>query len=195
MSIKARLRILHHKISPWVLPLLLFIAGTGLYFRIGRAWFGMSKDTGQKVLYLHSGGWFGASGSVLYLFMLGIALMFLIVSGLWLWFSSGSSKAAPRKIHRVLAIVFSLPLMVTAVTGMAYQAGSKWFHAGQGTLALLSSLHQGSWLGPTLRPYYILLLASSLIALCLTGWYMLLRKRRQPEPPLRTAVAPDQIKR
>ena len=66
MSIKARLRILHRKISPWVLPLLLFIAGTGLYFRI---------------------------------------------------------------------------------------------------------------------------------ALCLTGWYMLLRKRRQPEPPLRTAVAPDQIKR
>jgi uncharacterized iron-regulated membrane protein len=171
---------LHRKLSTWVLPLLIFIAGTGLCFRIGRAWFGISKDTGQKILYLHSGGWFGASGSVLYLFVLGSALIFLIVSGLWLWFSSGSSKAAPRKIHRVLAIIFSLPLMVTAITGMAYQAGSKWFHVGQGTLALLSSLHQGSWLGPTLRPYYILLLASSLIALCLTGFQMLYRKNRPP---------------
>ena len=195
MLIKARLRILHRKLSPWVLLLLLFIAGTGLYFRIGRAWFGMSKDTGQKILYLHSGGWFGATGSVLYLLMLGSALMFLIVSGLWLWFSSGSSKAAPRKIHRVLAITFSLPLMVTAVTGMAYQAGSKWFHAGQGTLALLNSLHQGSWLGPTLRPYYVLFLAGSLIALCLTGFHMLYRKNRPPARPLRTGVAPGQVKR
>ena len=67
MSIKAKLRIFHRKIAPWVLPLLLLSAATGLVYRIGRAWFGMSKETGGKVLHLHSGEWLGDNGSVIYL--------------------------------------------------------------------------------------------------------------------------------
>ncbi|MEY3894844.1 MAG: hypothetical protein RLZZ214_363 [Verrucomicrobiota bacterium] len=174
---KARLRILHRKLSPWVLPFLLLSAVSGLVYRLGRAWFGMSKEMGGKILHLHAGEWLGVNGSVVYLFILGGALLFLIVSGLWMACTSKTPKVALRKSHRLLAVAFSLPLVVTAVTGMAYQAGGKWFHADEATLKLLLSLHQGSWLGPTLRPFYILLLASGLIALCLTGLRMLLRKK------------------
>ena len=177
MSLKARLRILHRQLSPWVLPLLLFSAITGLIYRIGRAWFGMSKETGGKILQLHAGEWLGVNGSVIYLFVIGSALLFLIFSGLWMWFSSKSPKVPVRKFHRGIAVVFSLPLILSAITGIAYQTGSKWFPVGEGSQKLLLSLHQGSWLGPTLRPFYILLLGTGLISLCLTGFRMAFRRK------------------
>jgi uncharacterized iron-regulated membrane protein len=160
-----------------VLPLLLFSAITGLIYRIGRAWFAMSKETGAKVLHLHAGEWLGVHGSVLYVILVGSALLFLVCSGLWMWLTSKSSKAPERKLHRVLAVVLALPLILSAVTGIAYQVGEKWFHVGQGGLKVLLSLHQGSWLGPTLRPFYILLLGVGLIGLCLTGFQMLFRRK------------------
>jgi hypothetical protein len=163
-----RFRLLHRKLAPWFLVPLVFIAVTGLIYRIGRAWFGMSKETGGEIMKLHSGEWMGVNVSVVYLFLVGGALLFLVCSGLWMWFS-GNSKSARRKSHRVLAITFSLPLVLSAVTGMAYHAGAKWFQMDEATLDILMSLHQGTWLGKDLRAYYILLLGTGMIALCLTG--------------------------
>ena len=54
---------------------------------------------------------------------------------------------------------------------VGYHAGRKWFPFSEGTLKLLMLLHQGSWL----RPFYILILASGLILLCLTGLRMVRR--------------------
>lgn len=180
MSIKARIRILHRKLSPWVLPFLLFSAITGLIYRIGRAWFAMSKDTGGKILHLHAGDWLGENGSVLYLLVIGTSLAILVLSGFWMWFTSPTPKAPARKWHRLFAMILALPLLLSAVTGVAYQMGSKWFHFGEDRLKLLLSLHQGSWLGLATRPFYILILGTGLIALCLTGIRMLIRKTAPP---------------
>lgn len=177
MNLHSRLRTFHRKISPWLLPSILLIAATGLTYRIGRAWFGMSKETGGKVMHLHSGEWLGVNGSVIYLFIVGGVLVFLVLSGLWMLLASKSPKASVRRTHRVLAVVFSLPLLLSATTGIAYQAGGKWFGAGEGTLKLLMSLHQGTWLGNTWRPFYILFLGLGLIGLCLTGLRMVIRKK------------------
>jgi uncharacterized iron-regulated membrane protein len=174
MSAKARLRHLHRVFSPWIVPSLLLMAVTGLIYRVGRAYFGMSKETGGKVLYLHSGAWLGENGSVIYLLIVGGALLFLVVSGLWMWFSS-RSRVPGRKYHRLLSIIFAVPLALSAITGMAFQVGGKWLHASEPTMKLLLSLHQGSWLGPTLRPFYIMFLGLALIGLCLTGIRMLRR--------------------
>jgi hypothetical protein len=95
-----------------------------------------------------------------------------------MYLTSKSPKPGARKSHRVLSIVFSLPLIVTAVTGIAYQAGGKWFNAGEGTMKLLMSLHQGTWLGNTWRPFYILFIGLGLIGLCLTGLRMVMPKKR-----------------
>ncbi len=168
MTLSERLRFLHRRLSPWFLVPLVFIAVTGLIYRIGRAWFGMSKETGHEIMKLHSGEWMGVDVSVVYLFLVGGGLLFLVCSGLWMWFS-GNSKSARRKPHRVLAITFSLPLVLSSVTGMAYHAGAKWFQMDEGTLDILMSLHQGTWMGKELRAYYILLLGTGMIALCLTG--------------------------
>lgn len=179
MNLHSRLRVFHRRISPWLLPFILLSAVTGLTYRIGRAWFGMSKETGGKVMHLHSGEWLGDHGSVIYLAIVGGVLIFLVLSGLWMLLASKSPKASVRRTHRILAIVFSLPLLLSAVTGIAYQAGGKWFAADEGTLKLLMSLHQGTWLGNTWRPFYILLLGLGLIGLCLTGVRMVFRAKHR----------------
>ncbi len=118
------------------------------------------------------------NGSVLYLILVGSLLLFLMLSGLYLWFSGKAGKSQVRKSHRVLGVVFAIPLGLSAITGMAYQAGGKWFQFSEGTMSLLMSLHQGSWLGPELRPFYILLIGLGLIGLCLSGVSLLLRRKR-----------------
>jgi len=170
-----------------LLPSLLFLAATGLIYRIGRAWFGMTKETGGKIMHLHSGAWLGEHGSVIYLIVTGGMLLFLIISGLWMWFTSNRKKGSVRAYHGVLAITFSLPLIVTAVTGIAMQAGVKWFDMNEATFKLLMSLHQGTWLGSTLRPFYILLLGSGLIAICLTGLKLIIRRKPGKNPFSRPA--------
>lgn len=177
-SFKTKIRIFHRKIAPWALPLLLLSAATGLIYRVGRAWFSMSKETGGKILHLHTGEWLGEDASVIYSFLLGSILLMLIFSGLWIYLTSKSPKPGARKTHRLLSIVLTLPLIITAVTGIAYQAGGLWFNADEGTLKLLMSLHQGSWLGNTWRPFYILFIGIGLIVICLTGLRMVIPKKR-----------------
>jgi len=163
-------RKLHRKLAPWLLPFLLLSAITGIVYRIGRSWFGFTKETGNDVLYFHTGAWSGANGSVLYLIVLGSGLLFFVVSGLWMWKAGRPPKPGIRKSHRILGVVVSLPLIITAVTGIAYQVGDKWLHADEKSL----KLHQGSWLGPELRPFYILLIGGTLVFLCLSGLRLLL---------------------
>lgn len=177
MQIQNRLRMIHRKLAPWLLPFLLLSAISGITYRVGRSWFDFTKETGNEVLYFHTGAWFGTNGSVIYVILLGLGLLFLVISGLWMWKTSQSSKNKLRKSHRLLGVIFSLPLVITAVTGIAYHVGNKWLHADEKTLKLIMNLHQGSWLGPDLRPFYILLLGGGLIVLCITGLRMCLRMR------------------
>lgn len=182
MSAQVNFRKLHRKLAPWLLPFLLLSAITGIVYRIGRSWFAFTKETGNEVLYFHTGAWFGTHGSVVYVIALGIGLLFLIASGLYMWKAGSSSKTKLRKSHSFLGVIFSLPLIITAVTGIAYQVGSQWLHADEKTLKLIMNLHQGTWLGPTVRPFYILLIGIPLIFLCLSGlrlwWSMTFPKKR-----------------
>lgn len=179
MQIQTRLRMIHRKLAPWLLVFLLLSAITGIIYRVGRSWFDFTKETGNEVLYFHTGEWFGTHGSVIYVILLGLGLLFLVISGLWMLKTGQNTKNKLRKSHRVSAVIFSLPMIVTAVTGIAYHVGGKWLQADEKTLKLIMNLHQGSWLGPDLRPFYILLIGGGLIVLCLTGLRMCLQMRRR----------------
>ncbi len=182
MSAHVKLRKLHRKLAPWLLPFLLISAITGIVYRIGRSWFAFTKETGNEVLYFHTGSWFGTHGSVIYVIALGIGLLFLVVSGLYMWKVGQTPRTKLRKSHSLLGVIFSLPFLISAVTGIAYHVGNKWLHADEKTLKLIMNLHQGSWLGPDLRPFYMLLIGIPLIFLCLSGlrlwWTMKFPKKR-----------------
>lgn len=157
----------HRLAGPWLaLPLLLTLA-TGVAYRVGRAWFGLSKDTGNKLLAVHAGDWLGP-GSPFYVLLIGGGLLALLATGgALLWKSR--AKTGARAWHRWLGLVFLLPLATSAVTGIAFKLGDAWFHFPENVQDLLMNLHEGAWLGPKLKPVYVLLVGAGLLALAFSG--------------------------
>lgn len=173
------IRSFHRVFAPWFFILLLVTLATGIIYRVGRAWFGMSKETGNKILAIHAGDWLGQHVSPLYVLLVGGGLLALLVTGFVL-FIKGRAKAGPRRIHRLLSIILLLPLTASALTGILFKLGEDWFHFSDGTLSVLMSIHQGSWLGKELRPYYILFIGLGLLVLGIYGWLLAKNRRMNP---------------
>ena len=162
------IRKFHRAFSPWlVLPLVLTLA-TGVSYRIGRAWFGMPKDTGGKILSVHTGEWLGNVGSSAYVLLVGGGLLALVLTGTFLLIKS-RAKTGARAAHRILAAILLLPLAASALTGIAFKLGEEWFHLPDETLDLFMTIHEGAWLGQSLKPFYVLLLGLGLLVLAATG--------------------------
>ncbi|MFZ4682225.1 MAG: PepSY domain-containing protein [Terrimicrobiaceae bacterium] len=162
------IRKFHRVVSPWlVLPLVLTLA-TGVTYRIGRAWFGMPKETGAKILSVHTGEWLGTAGSSAYVLLVGGGLLALVLTGTFLLIKS-RAKAGARFAHRILAAILLLPLAASAITGIAFKIGEEWFHLPDKTLDLFMTIHEGAWLGQTLKPFYVLVVGLGLLVLAATG--------------------------
>ena len=174
-------RPIHRRLALWLVVPLLISLTTGIIYRVSRSWFGMEKPTGQRVLDFHTGMVLGETFSVLYTAFTGLGLLVLALSGARLLLGSRASKGA-RGRHRMFAWVLLPPLIATAVTGLGYHFGGLWFGWEEGTLKLLMTIHQGSWLGPTLRPFYILLVGGGLLMLIITGVGMLRSGGRSRKP-------------
>ena len=173
-------RNLHRKISLWLVPFLLVSAATGVTYRIGRAWFGMSSKSGGDVLSIHTWDWLGNVPSLAILWVVGSGLLFLCFSGLqMLWQSRKRLFHSPQKFrvfHRLAGAMFVLPLMATAVTGIAYKTGEACDFSDE-TLDFLMVIHEGAWLGNALKPYYVLLLGGGMLWLVISGLKIVLRKK------------------
>ena len=164
-------RKLHRLFAPWLAIPLLLTLFTGVAYRTGRSWFGMGKETGGTILEIHAGGWLGGTGSVVYVIIVGTGLLGLIATGLYLALKS-RAKGQPREFHRIVGAIFLLPLAASAATGIALKVGADWLHLPEGTLGILMSIHQGSWLGKAARPFYVLAIGIGLLSLAITGLRM-----------------------
>jgi uncharacterized iron-regulated membrane protein len=78
-----------------------------------------------------------------------------------------------RKLHRKLSPWLFVIVAVSAVTGVAFRAGKKWFGMDGQTGQSVMEWHTGEWLGPSLSPFYVLAAGSALLCLALTGAAML----------------------
>ena len=174
---KLAARSLHRRLAPWLLLPLAVAAITGLTYRVGRTWFGMSKETGHQVLDAHTGAWLGGAGEQIYVALTGLGLLALAVGGAFL-LRTGRARGGARGGHRVAAWALLAPLFITATTGLGYYFGEAWLGLDHTSLKPLLSLHQGSWLGPTLRPFYVLLVGGGLLYLLGSGAAMLRRRSR-----------------
>lgn len=65
----------------FALPLLIS-ATTGIAHRLGRSWFGLSKDFGRAMMTLHEGRYLGEWGVPLYVLVIGLGLLGIIATGL-----------------------------------------------------------------------------------------------------------------
>ncbi|UZQ52966.1 PepSY domain-containing protein [Trichothermofontia sichuanensis B231] len=180
------LRKIHRKIAPILFIPLLLTAFTGVAYRIGRSWFGLSKEFGNFMMLLHEGRFLGQSLVPFYVLLLGLGLLGMIVSGIALIkqrkkaATSKTLKLNERTLHRVIAPIAFLPFTISAITGISYRLGKAWFGLSGDQVDFLLKIHQGSYLGSTFRPIYVLLVGVSLIAMLLTGIQMsgIVRKRR-----------------
>lgn len=164
-------RKLHRKTAPILFLPLLLTALTGIAYRIARSWFGVSDSVGDFFMTIHEGRFLGQGLVPIYVLLVGLGLLGMIVTGLTM--TKLNAKAKPRKnqrwVHRILGLIAFLPLLISGITGIAYRLGKTWFGLSNEQASILMTLHQGSYLGQTLRPIYVLLVGLTLIGLLVTG--------------------------
>ncbi len=93
------------------------------------------------------------------------------------------NKARVRSLHRWFAPVMALPLLLTLLTGMAFQMASVTGKASD--FLWLLDLHQGKFGPLNLRVLYPFLNGLGLLTLMITGilmWWQTKRRKRSPAP-------------
>jgi hypothetical protein len=173
------IRTAHRRIAVVALPLLAVSAITGVVYRVGRNWFGMSNETGSTVRSIHAGGYLGDALSPFYVLLMGLCLLMLIAGGVMMWRRSDvpllrGDSSVPRKtfrwFHRVASMVLVLPLALTALTGMGYGLAMAWLGWPKERAQWLMDLHQGTlFFGKDHRVYYALFVGVGLLLLLGSG--------------------------
>jgi hypothetical protein len=77
-----------------------------------------------------------------------------------------------RKIHNKIAPIIFLPLFLTVLTGVSYQIATGWFKTPGDEVQFLMYIHQGAFLGDSLKVFYVLLNALGVLAMLTTGILM-----------------------
>ncbi|PSB04435.1 PepSY domain-containing protein [Merismopedia glauca] len=175
-NLQFNLRKLHRKIAPILFLPLLISALTGIAYRIGRSWFGLSDQFGDFMMIIHEGKYLGKPLAPVYVLLTGLGLAGMLVTGIFMLKQrqnqSKSDKFSTRLLHRFLAPVFFLPLVVSASTGITYRLGKTWFGLSTEQAQLFLDIHQGNYLGSSWRGVYILLVGLGLIFMLVTGMEM-----------------------
>jgi uncharacterized iron-regulated membrane protein len=74
-----------------------------------------------------------------------------------------------RTIHRKIAPVVFLPLILTAFTGVAFYIFTNWFGLSEEKGEIFLVIHQGEFLGDQLKPIYVILAGLGLLGMIITG--------------------------
>jgi hypothetical protein len=86
-----------------------------------------------------------------------------------------------RLIHRRLAPWLFILLALSAITGLAYRVGKKWFGVDKEGGNFIMSIHTGEWAGSVFSTLQILAAGLGLLFLLGSGAAMFLKsKSRQP---------------
>jgi DMSO/TMAO reductase YedYZ heme-binding membrane subunit len=79
-------RKLHTTIAPIVLLPLLVTIFTGVTYRLGKSWFGLSRDQVHFLMVIHEGEYLGHTLEPLYVLLNGLGLLWMLVTGsMMLW--------------------------------------------------------------------------------------------------------------
>ena len=73
-----------------------------------------------------------------------------------------------RKLHRRVAPIVFLPLLLTATTAVVHRIAKYYFHIPDRKISFLISIHHGRYLRE-LEPIYVLLVACGLVGMVVTG--------------------------
>lgn len=173
---KRTFRKIHRKIAPILFLPLMVSALTGIGYRLGKSWFGMSSDSAHIFMVIHQGEYLGDQLKPIYILLLGLGLLGAIATGLTMTVifnktakNKANSKLNFRQVHRLLAPIIFLPLIVSALTGITYRIGKSWFGMSADAAHIFMEIHQGEYFGDFGKPIYVFLVGLGLIAMLITG--------------------------
>lgn len=172
-------RQLHRKFAPLLFLPLALSALTGIGYRVSKSWLDVPDRFGNIMMALHEGRFLGRPLVPVYVLLIGLGLIALVISGLALFKLPKSrdrglkpAKVSSRLLHGVMAPIFFLPLLVSASTGVIYRLGSAWFGLSDQQASFFLDIHEGKFLGSSLRVLYVLFVGLGLLALLVTGIQM-----------------------
>lgn len=91
-------------------------------------------------------------------------------------------KLNSSRLHRRVAPILCLPLLVTSVTGLVYRIGKNRFGLSDEVGTWMLRLHDGRMLSDRLAPLYVLLTGMGLIVLLATGISLFIQRSKRPKP-------------
>ncbi|MGB0561873.1 MAG: PepSY domain-containing protein [Spirulinaceae cyanobacterium] len=95
------LRTLHRTIAPFVmLPLVITIL-TGVSYRLGKSWFGLSRDQVHWLMVIHEGEYLGQFLEPIYVLLNGLGALFMLTTGIAVWVSTWKKPAAKSETPTV----------------------------------------------------------------------------------------------
>ncbi len=83
----------HRALAPIVLFPLTVTVFTGVIYRLGKSWFGLSRDQLHFLMVIHEGEYFGATLEPIYVLLNGLGLLWMLATGsfmLWQTFSKSN---------------------------------------------------------------------------------------------------------
>lgn len=187
---KHTFRKIHRKIAPILFLPLMVSALSGISYRLGKSWFGLSGETADIFMIAHQGEYLGDALKPIYVLLLGIGLVGMIVTGLtmsrfWQASAPNASRSLPvfRQLHQNFSPIIFLPLVISAFTGIFYRIGKSWFGMSADQAEIFMKIHQGEYLGDFGKPIYVLLVGLGLITMLITGIKMtgIFRQRHAQE--------------
>ena len=84
-----------------------------------------------------------------------------------------------RELHRRVAPLVILPLLITVCSGVSYRLARDWFGFTRDQVHWLMVIHEGEWLGAQLEPAVVLLNALGLLWMLGSGAALLLQRWRR----------------
>jgi hypothetical protein len=78
---KLNFRKLHATVAPFVLLPLLITVATGVIYRLGKSWFGLTRDQVHFLMVIHEGEYLGHTLEPLYVLLNGLGLLWMLITG------------------------------------------------------------------------------------------------------------------
>ena len=82
------LRQLHRQLAPIIMLPFLVTAITGVAYRLGKSWFGLSRDQVHFLMVIHEGEYLGKQLEPVYVLLNGLGLLFMLITGIVIWGNS-----------------------------------------------------------------------------------------------------------
>jgi uncharacterized iron-regulated membrane protein len=92
-----QLRTFHRTVAPFLVLPFVITALTGISYRLGKSWFGLSRDQVHWLMVIHEGEYLGDIGEPIYVLLNGLSLLFMLGTGIAIWLRSWRSQRRDTK--------------------------------------------------------------------------------------------------